>query len=116
MPPAAAFIASAAGARRAATIERGKAAAAAGHEADADDADDADAGASSGAGAGASASADELLATGVDRALLLSVLKARRRRAAQCRSLPPAVLFYAIYILAMCTHVSVPASFDVERG
>jgi hypothetical protein len=123
MPPAAAFIASSAGMRRNATIQRGKAAqaAAAAAAADAADADDADAGAGAAVEPArnavfSSTTEDEVLARGVERSLLLAVLKARRRRAAQCRSLPPALLFYALFILAMCSHVRVPTSFDIERG
>ena len=116
MAPAAAYIASAAGARREATVERGARLAA--ERAASGGAAAAPPGTLGGGGFSGSShvDADGVLELGVDRTLLLAVLKARRRRAAQCRSLPLAVLAYCIFLWALTTHVRVPQHFAAERG
>lgn len=95
MPPAAAFMASSAGARRQG-LEKSKFARVVRRVMEDDEPD--------------------VLEIGVKRKTMLAVLKARRRRMVQCRSIPFGILSYALFLWAMFVHVNVSTSFDVERG
>jgi len=95
MPPAAAFIASAAGARRNA-LEKTKSGRVVRRVIEEDEPD--------------------VLEIGVKRKTMLAVLKARRRRMVQCRSIPFGITSYALFLWALFIHVNVQTSFDVERG
>jgi hypothetical protein len=95
MPPAAAFIASSAGARKNA-FEKSKFARVVRRVIEEDEPD--------------------VLEIGVKRKTMLAVLKARRRRMVQCRSIPFGLLSYSLFLWAMFVHVNVSTSFDIERG
>jgi hypothetical protein len=104
MPPAAAFIASRAGALRAAADARRR-----------DGGAPASASAAAAAEAIAAAAEDDPVSRGVRRELVLQVLKQRRRRMHQCRSLPLALVAYGLFVWAVWLHVSVQKCFDFER-
>ena len=108
MPPAAGFISSRAGASRAAADARHR-------DGGASAPASASAAAAAAAAAIAAAAEDDPVSRGVRRELVLQVLKQRRRRMHQCRSLPLALVAYGLFVWAVWLHVSVQKCFDFER-